>query len=270
MTQVPRAILKFSANLGMLFPELSFLDRISAAADAGFSAVEFPFPYDIPAEKIAQRCQQAGQKVVLFNLPPGNLSAGDRGFACDPRRREQFRKSLIPALHYAQVLGCSQLNCLAGMAPRSGGVSAVTVEAMESALIENLKFAADALAHQNLKLLTEPINTQDMPGFYLNRSAHALRVIGAVGRGNLKLQYDIYHMQLMEGELASSIGAHIGQIGHFQIADAPGRHEPGTGTINYSQLFRLIEKLNFQGWIGCEYHPLHGTQAGLAWMEKYR
>lgn len=254
----------------MLFQELPFLDRIAAARDAGFNGVEFPFPYDTPAESIAQQCEQLGQKVVLFNLPPGDFAAGDRGLACDPGRREEFRKSVIPALHYAEVLGCSQLNCLAGigLAGTAAGAEGAIQQA-EQSLVENLKYAADALAHHDLQLLTEPINTWDMPGFFLNRSAQALRVLDAVGRKNLKLQFDIYHMHRMEGALAETIRAHIGRIGHFQLADAPGRHEPGTGTIDYSSLLPLIEGLEYSGWVGCEYHPQADTAAGLGWMRRW-
>lgn len=254
----------------MLFPELSFLDRIAAAADAGFEAVEFPFPYEEQAAKIARRCEAASVQVVLFNLPPGDLAAGDRGLACDPARRAEFRQSLAKAAHYAETLGCSQLNCLAGISPSTQLAPQFWAqEELERVLVENLQFAADAMADKGLCLLIEPINTQDMPGFFLNRSSQALRVMDAVNRPNLRLQYDIYHMQIMEGAVAETIETHIERIGHFQIADAPGRHEPGTGKINFTRIFSVIERLPYSGWIGCEYHPVGDTHFGLSWMDKF-
>jgi hydroxypyruvate isomerase len=201
--------------------------------------------------------------VVLHNLPAGNWDAGERGIACDPARTAEFRAGVATAIAYATALGCPKLNCLAGIvAPEHQEIARAT-------LIDNLRFAAAALAEAGLILLLEPVNTRDIPGFFVNRTAQGLAIIETVGAPNLLLQYDIYHSQVMEGDLARTIEANVTRIGHLQLADNPGRHEPGTGEINYEYLFRRIDDLGYRGWIGCEYKPAGTTQAGLGWMKRY-
>jgi hydroxypyruvate isomerase len=201
--------------------------------------------------------------VVLHNLPAGNWDAGERGIACDPARTAEFRAGVATAIAYATALGCPKLNCLAGIvAPEHQEIARAT-------LIDNLRFAAAALAEAGLILLLEPVNTRDIPGFFVNRTAQGLAIIETVGAPNLLLQYDIYHSQVMEGDLARTIEANVTRIGHLQLADNPGRHEPGTGEINYEYLFRRIDDLGYRGWIGCEYKPAGTTQAGLGWMMRH-
>ena len=254
---------KFAANLTMLFNEIDFLDRFEAAAKAGFSGVEYLFPYPYPAEQLAGLLQRHKLAQVLHNLPAGDWAKGERGIACLPERVGEFQDGVDKAIGYAMTLGCRQLNCLVGIAPQ--GVSADQVRAT---VLANLKFAAQALKGAGIKLLIEPVNTFDIPGFYLNRTAQALDLIAAVGSDNLYLQYDIYHMQRMEGELANSIKANLPKIAHLQLADNPGRNEPGTGEINYPFLFQFIDQLGYDGWIGCEYKPRTTTTTdGLGWLK---
>ena len=252
---------KFNANLTMLFNEVPFLDRFQAAAGAGFKGVEFLFPYAFDKDAIAERLDQHGLVQVLHNLPAGDWDAGERGIACHPDRVGEFRDGVGRAIEYATALGCKQLNCLAGIAP--AGVDAETVHAT---FVANLRFAAARLEEAGIRLLVEPINTFDIPGFHLNRTAQAIALIEEVGSPNLWLQHDVYHMQRMEGELANTIARHLPRIAHMQIADTPGRHEPGTGEINYAWLFRFIDQLGYDGWIGCEYKPAAGTREGLGWI----
>ena len=253
---------KFSANLGWLFTEHEFLDRFAAAALAGFKGVEFASPYELSAKELAWRLDDNGLEMVLFNLPFGNFAKGERGLACLPHRKREFRDGLKHALEYADSLNCKRINALAGIAPEG-----VALFVLWETLAENLAFAAEALAKQNITLVVEPINRFDMPGFFLNTSADGLRAIAAAGHPNIKLQYDIYHMQRMEGELANSLKRLMPVIGHMQLADNPGRHEPGTGEINYTYLLRLIAELGYQGWIGCEYTPSFRTEDSLGWMK---
>jgi len=251
---------KLAANLSMLFNEVDFLDRFEAAARTGFKGVEFLFPYAYPKEQLAERLRRHGLVQVLHNLPPGDWGKGERGIACLPDRVGEFQDSVGQALEYAQALGCRQLNCLAGIVPPG-----VAADRLEATLVANLRFAADKLAAAGIRLLIEPINTVDIPGFYLNRSRQALELMAAVGSDNLYLQYDIYHMQRMEGELAATIKAHLPRIAHMQLADNPGRNEPGTGEINYRFLFGFIDAIGYDGWIGCEYKPKGTTLDGLGW-----
>lgn len=253
---------KFAANLSMLFTEVEFLDRFELAAKAGFTAVEFLFPYAWPAEVIRERLQSNHLTLVLHNLPAGNWESGERGIACLPDRVEEFREGVHKAVHYAQALGVKQLNCLAGKAP--AGVSA---ELLQETLVDNLRYAAEVLQAAGLNLLIEPINTYDIPGFFLNRTTQALEIIDAVGMANVYVQYDLYHAQRMEGELAATVEKYLKRIGHIQLADNPGRHEPGTGEMNYTFLFKHLQRIGYQGWIGCEYKPATSTQAGLGWRE---
>ena len=257
-------MLRFSANLGMLFGEVPFLDRFARARAAGFEGVEFPFPYDHPAEAIAERLAAARLEVVLHNLPPGDWARGERGIACRPDRRGEFRDGVGLALEYARALGCKRLNCLAGNA--DGLSHSVALET----LVENLRFAAEELGRAGVRLLVEPINTRDMPGFFLNTSRQALSVIEAAVSNNLWLQYDVYHMQVMQGDLARDIERCLPKIAHVQIADNPGRHEPGTGEINYPFVLGWLDRLGYTGWVGAEYHPATTTEAGLGWFDSYR
>ncbi|CAM3432048.1 hydroxypyruvate isomerase [Halomonas lysinitropha] len=256
---------KFAANLSMLFTEVDFLDRFQAAAEAGFKGVEYLFPYDFEAAEIRQRLDDNGLVQVLFNLPAGDWGAGERGIACHPDRVEEFRAGVDRAIEYARGLGNTQVNCLAGIQPE--GVS--DVEARKT-LVENLRFAAEKLEAADILLIAEPINTRDIPGFFLNRTGQALALFDEVGSRNLKLQYDIYHMQIMEGDLAPTIEKHLDRIAHVQLADNPGRHEPGTGEIHYPFLFAHLDRLGYQGWIGCEYKPRAGTREGLGWLDSVR
>ncbi len=255
---------KFSANLSMLFTEYPFLDRFEAAARAGFRGVEYLSPYEVPAAEIAARLRSNGLTQALFNLPSGDWGRGERGIACHPDRMAEFRDGVSRALDYAQALGCSMVNCLAGIpTPKS------TITEAHRALVENLRFAADRLEREGVLLVVEPINRFDIPGFFLTHSARALDVIDETGASNLKLQYDIYHMQRMEGELAATIERNLARIGHIQIAGNPGRHEPDIGEINYPFLIERLDALGYSGWIGAEYKPKGRTEEGLGWMRKF-
>jgi hydroxypyruvate isomerase len=254
---------KFSANLSMLFTEAPFLDRFGLAAKAGFEAVEFLFPYAFSAQEIKQRLDAHSLKLVLHNLPAGDWDAGERGIACLPDRTDEFRSGVARAIEYATALVVPQLNCLAGKAP-IGADDAV----LRKTFVANLKFAAAALKKAGLKQLIEPINTYDIPGFYLNRTAQAIGILDEVGADNAFVQYDIYHAQRMEGELAATMQKHLARIGHIQLADNPGRNEPGSGEINYPFLFAHLDRIGYRGWIGCEYKPATTTEAGLGWRQK--
>jgi hydroxypyruvate isomerase len=255
---------KFAANLSMMFAETSFLDRFSLARAARFDAVEFLFPYAFDADQIANRLARHQLQLVLFNLPAGDWAAGERGIACDPRRVGEFQDSVALALDYAADLGVGQLHCLAGKVPPN-----VPRERAHEVYTANLKFAAAACREHGLKLLIEPINTYDIPGYFLSGSRQALAIIEECGADNLFLQYDIYHMQRMEGELANTIRADLARIAHIQLADSPGRHEPGTGEINFPFLFALLDEIGYQGWIGCDYKPSTATADSLAWREQW-
>ncbi|MCE8029116.1 hydroxypyruvate isomerase [Halomonas daqingensis] len=256
---------KFAANLSMLFTEEDFLDRFQAAAEAGFKGVEYLFPYDYSAVELKARLDEHGLTQVLHNLPAGDWGAGERGIACHPDRVEEFRAGVEKAIDYASVLGCKQVNCLAGIQPQG-----VSLEQARRTLVENLRYAAEKLEAAGILLLAEPINTRDIPGFFLNRTEQALAIFDEVGSPNLKLQYDIYHMQIMEGDLAPTIEKHLARIAHVQLADNPGRHEPGTGEIHYPFLFAHLDRLGYDGWIGCEYKPKTTTREGLGWLDQAR
>ncbi|WP_274629273.1 2-oxo-tetronate isomerase [Arvimicrobium flavum] len=255
---------RFSANLSMLFTEHEFLDRFDAAARAGFEAVEYVGPYDHPPEVVAERLKRNGLTQALFNLPPGDWGRGERGIAVLPDRVEEFRSSVDTAIAYARALGCERVNCLAGIAP-------VGVEraVLEDVFVENLKYAAPKLKEAGVKLLVEAINTIDIPGFFLTGAAQAMAILDRVGSDNLYFQYDIYHMQIMEGDLARTIEKNLDRIAHIQIADNPGRHEPGTGEINYPFLYDFLDRIGYAGWVGAEYKPKEGTEVGLGWFSAF-
>ena len=255
---------KFAANLTMLFNEVDFLDRFDAAAKAGFHGVEYLFPYAYDKNQLAEKLKTLKLSQVLHNLPAGDWAAGDRGNACQPARVGEFQDGVGKAIEYATALGCKQVNCLAGIAP-----AGAAPDALRKTFVENLRFAAGKLKIAGIKLLIEPINIFDIPGFYLSRTAQALEIMNDVGSDNLFLQYDVYHMQRMEGELAATLKKNLSRIAHIQIADNPGRNEPGTGEINYPFLFRHIDQIGYAGWIGCEYKPAANTVAGLGWAATY-
>lgn len=255
---------RFAANLTMLFNEVPFLDRFERAARAGFDAVEFLFPYAFPAAEIKTRLDAHGLKLVLHNLPAGDWDAGERGIACHPDRVAEFRAGVGRAIEYATTLGVPQLNCLAGKAP-----AGVDDEALRATFVDNLKFAAAELKKAGLKLLIEPINTYDIPGFWLNRTAQTVAILDEVGADNAFVQYDIYHAQRMEGEIAATLEKQLARIGHIQLADNPGRHEPGTGELNWAFLFAHLDRIGYRGWIGCEYKPATTTEAGLGWRQAF-
>ena len=254
---------RFAANLTMLFNEVPFLDRFERAAKAGFEAVEFLFPYAYSTADIKALLDDNGLALVLHNLPAGDWDAGERGIACHPDRTAEFREGVARAVSYATRLGVPQLNCLAGKVP-----AGLAGEAARATLVENLRFAATALKQAGLRLLIEPINTFDIPRFYLHGTAQALAILDDVGADNAFVQYDIYHMQRMEGELAATLQKHLARIGHVQLADNPGRNEPGSGEINYEFLFAHLDRIGYRGWIGCEYKPATTTAAGLAWRQR--
>jgi len=255
---------KFNANLTMLFKEVDFLDRFERAARAGFKAVEFLFPYEWNKDELKDRLEATGLEMVLHNLPAGNWSAGERGLACLPDRVDEFRDGVARAIEYATALGCRRLNCLAGIPP----VTLSRKEKQET-LVSNVRYAAEEAQKAGIMLLVEALNSQDMPGFCLNTTAQVLELLGAVQHPNAYVQYDIYHMQIMEGNLIRTIGQNIERIAHLQLADVPGRHEPGTGEINFDNLFRAIDETGYAGWIGCEYNPTGVTEEGLGWVRKY-
>jgi hydroxypyruvate isomerase len=256
---------KLAANLTMLFNEVAFMGRFAAAARAGFRGVEFLFPYSFHADQIADKLNTYQLDLVLHNLPAGNWAAGERGIACHPGRGGEFQDGVGEAIRYAKVLGVKQLNCLVGITPP--GVSA---EQARGEVVANLKFAAGTLKKEGIRLLIEPINTFDIPGFFLSGTAQALDIIKDTGSDNLFVQYDIYHMQRMEGELTGTIKANLAMIKHIQLADNPGRFEPGTGEINYTFLMAMLDESGYDGWVGCEYKPKAGTVEGLRWRAAHQ
>lgn len=255
---------QFAANLTMMYTELPFLDRFAAAAADGFKAVEFLFPYEHPAAEIAQRLQANGLRQGLFNAPPGDWAGGERGIAAMPGREAEFRDGFLKlALPYAQALGCPRVHVMSGLVPRG---------AQRATYVDNLRWACAQAAAVGITLLIEPLNPRDMPGYLVSRQAEAHALIAEVGAPNLKVQFDLYHAQIVEGDLAAKIREYLatGRVGHFQIAGVPERHEPSLGELNYPYLFALLDELGWTGPIGCEYRPMAGTTAGLAWFQPYK
>ncbi len=256
---------RFSANLSFLFTERPFFERFAAAKAAGFAAVEFHFPYEFDRAALAEVVLTSGLEVVLFNLPPGDWAAGERGIACHPRRIAEFQDSVGQAIDYARLLGCPRLNCLAGIAPGE-----VSHEKAWETLVENLRFAAAVTARAGIELVLEPLNTRDTPGFLVPNTRTGLAVLKAVGSDRLRLQYDIYHAQVMEGDLARTLQENLPRIGHIQLADNPGRHEPGSGEINFPFLLRHLDAIGYSGWVGCEYKPSGRSEESFGWMQSWR
>jgi len=255
---------KFAANLTMLFTEVPFMERFALARSAGLTYVEYLFPYAFKADELKAELQKHSLTQVLFNLPSGDWAAGDRGIGASPGREAEFRAGVPKAIEYALALGVPRLNCLAGkrVAGRSDAEHRDT-------LVQNVRFAAAELAEHGLELLIEPINHFDIPGFFVNRTEHALQLIDEVGLPNVRVQYDIYHAQREEGELTATFRKHLNRIGHIQIADNPGRHQPGTGEINFPFLFRQLDECGYSGWVGLEYIPSPTTTASLGWLREY-
>lgn len=256
--------MKFSANLSFLYPELGFLERFAAAARDGFPAVEYLGPYAEPKEKVAETLAANGLVQALFNVPSGDWAGGERGIAALPGRGEEFRTGIATALDYAAALKCEKLNVISGLVKPGGDL-----EAMEATLVDNLRYAAPRCADAGIKLLIEPINQRDMPGFFLSTTRHAERILDRVGHDNLYIQYDLYHMQVMQGDLVPTYERLRDRIAHIQLADNPGRNEPGTGEINYAFVLPALERLGYDGYFGCEYKPKAGTSDGLGWMQPF-
>ncbi len=256
---------RFAANLSMLYPQHDFLARFAAAAADGFGAVEFMFPYEYSAKELKQRLDDNGLVQALFNAPPGDQARGERGTASLPGRENEFRAGIEQALQYAQVLGNDRLHVMAGLLP-----SEDLRERHHAIYLENLAYAAQQAAKVGITVLIEPINTRDMPGFFLNRQDQAQAVCKEVGAANLKVQFDLYHCQIVEGDVSTKLRRDFAGIGHIQIAGVPDRHEPSLGELNYPYLFELIDQLGYQGWIGCEYRPQGDTSAGLEWLRQWK
>jgi hydroxypyruvate isomerase len=254
---------RFSANLTLLFTEVPFLDRFEAARRAGFDAVEFVSPYEHDAATLGRLVREHRLAVSVFNLPAGSWAAGDRGLACDPGRVPEFRDGIARAVEYAAALGCTQVHAMAGLRP-----AGVPEDLLRATYLENLRHAGRALGRAGLRLLVEAINDRDMPGYYLTTSAQAFELMDAAGIPDLLFQADVYHLHVMGEDVAATLERRLGRIGHVQIADAPGRHEPGTGEIDFPALFRQLDASGYRGWVGCEYRPRAGTAAGLGWREE--
>ena len=252
---------KFAANLTMMFNEVPFPQRFAAAAEAGFTAVEFLFPYDHEPQEVAGWLKENGLENVLFNMPPGDWAAGERGLASLPGREETFRAGVARAIEYARALGTPRLHAMAGLLPAGADRSK-----HRAVYVENLRYAAQALAKHRLVLLIEPINTRDIPGYFLNTQEQAHAVREEVGAANLKVQMDFYHVQIVEGDIAMKFRRYFEHVGHIQVASVPERNEPDDGEVNYRYLFRLIDDLGYAGWIGCEYRPRAGSAQGLGWL----
>ena len=248
---------RFAANLSMMFTEHDFVDRFAAAAAAGFPGVEYLFPYAHDARVLADALNAAGLQQALFNAPPGDWDAGERGMAAVPGRTKEFRESFERALEYADALSPDRLHIMAGHAAGSGA---------QAAYIDNLAWAAERAPDRVLCI--EPINSRDMPGYFLNRTDQAVAILNTIGLPNLMLQFDFYHVQIMEGDLTRRLEKLIGQVGHVQLAGVPERHEPDQGELNIPHLFAVLDRLGYEGWVGCEYHPAGRTEEGLGWFRE--
>ena len=257
-------MVNLAANLSMMFNEVGFMERFKQASDSKFKGVEYLFPYDFPKEDISNELNENNLEQVLFDLPAGDWESGDRGIAVDPNRKNEFKEGVALALEYARVLKPKNLTCLVGKAPGN-----VSNSQAKSILIENLSYASTETEKAGIRLLVEPINTLDIPGYWLHNTKEAIEIIKEVNNSNLLLQYDIYHMQIMEGNIINTISNNLNMIGHMQLADNPGRHEPGTGELNYPVIFEKLDQMGYKGWIGCEYVPIEDSIPGLVWANSY-
>jgi len=257
-------MVNLAANLSMMFNEVDFMSRFKEASNLKFKAVEYLFPYDFPKDNILNELKENNLNQILFDLPAGDWEAGDRGIATDPSRVNEFKDGVELAIEFANIINPKNLTCLVGKKP-----SSVSDVQAKDTLVENLLFAAKELDSSDFKLLVEPINTVDIPGYWLCKTNQALDIINEVNHPNLNLQYDIYHMQIMEGNVINTIKNNLKIIGHMQLADNPGRHEPGTGELNYPVIFEEINSMGYEGWIGCEYVPLENTVTGLNWASSF-
>lgn len=255
---------RLAANLNYLFTEVALLDRFAAAARAGFRGVEYQSPYALESQALASCLHENALDMVLMNLPMGDVQAGDAGYACDPKRTQEFRDGVEQGIEFARALSCPQLNCLSGIAPPG-----IDASRLFDTFVENLDYAAGRFAEEQLRLLVEPINTRDRPGFYLSTITQAAELIDAVARDNLFLQFDVYHVQVMQGDIVNRFQAHRERIRHVQIADNPGRNEPGTGELNFSVILAAIDATGYDGWVSCEYRPSTTTEASLEWARRY-
>ncbi|WP_273860081.1 2-oxo-tetronate isomerase [Photobacterium sp. GSS17] len=255
---------RFAANLTMLFTEQPFLERFALAREAGFKAVEFLFPYAFEADELAALLQENQLEQALFNMPPGNWDSGERGMAALPGREAEFRDSVDTALHYARVLGCPKVHAMAGIIdPRFSD------EQHLETFVANIRYAADQFAQHGITLLIEPLNSRDVPNYFIAHQRDAAKIIERIDRPNVKLQFDVYHAQIMDGDLTTMIGDLAQTIGHVQIASVPARHEPSEGEVNYPHIFAALDQAGYSGWIGCEYNPKTGTKEGLNWVTPY-
>lgn len=257
-------MLQFCANLSMMFNEVDFLARFGAAKQAGFAGVEFLFPYDHPVATVRERLDGEGLTLALFNMPPGEWAAGERGIACLPDRKQEFRDGVARALDYAGALGCPLVHCMAGIVP-----AGVSRDVAWVVYVANLAWAAERASAQGVLIALEPINHRDMPGFLLNTTGEGAAVVEALGRDKVGLQFDVYHCQVTEGDITKRFEALLPAIAHIQIADVPLRNEPGSGEIAWHYVFDRIEASDYQGWVGCEYRPAKGTIEGLKWRETF-
>lgn len=255
----------FQANLSMMFQDIDFLQRFAAAAQAGFTSVEMMFPYDYKVEQISQLLTEHKLTMDLFNLPPGDLKNGERGIAALPGRQTEFRAFAYNAIYYAQALNCQKLHCMSGIVP-----AGVSQQECTKTYIENLKYVAGKAQPLGINILVEAINPTDMPNYLVNTQEQSLEIVQQTGMDNVKMQFDIYHCQMAQGNVADRFAKFLPHIGHVQIADVPGRHEPGTGEINYPFLFNYMDDIGYQGTVGCEYVPKDNTQIGLSWLKIYQ
>jgi hydroxypyruvate isomerase len=255
---------RFAANLTFLFNEVPFLERFAEAAHAGFRGVECAFPYELPAKDIAAVLQQNRLEMVLFNAPPGDFTAGDRGIAALPGREHEFAASFVTSLRYAQTLGCRRVHVMAGLVP--AGADAEQRARQRATFVRNLRFACGEAQEQGVTVLIEPLNPRDMPDYLISTQEEAHAIREEVGLPNIKVQMDLYHAQIVGGDLTERLRRNLPHIGHIQIAGAPGRHEPDVGEINYAWIFKQLDEMKYEGWVGCEYRPLQSTAAGLTWL----
>jgi hydroxypyruvate isomerase len=255
---------RFAANLTFLFNEVPFLERFGEAAHAGFRAVEFAFPYEYRIDELAAQQREHRLEVVLINTPPGEWEAGDRGLASLPGREHEFAASIANALQYAQALRCKRMHVMAGVYPQ--GADAAERERRQRTYVRSLRYACTEAAGKGVSVLIEPINSRETPNYLLTTQAQAHAIRAEIGAANLKVQMDLYHAQIVEGDLAEKLRRYLPHIGHVQIAGVPGRHEPDAGEVNYAYLFRVLDDLHYDGWVGCEYRPAKSTAEGLTWL----